>query len=94
MPLVTGIFLYFVLWWLIIFIVLPWGVKGQAEEGEVIKGSEPGAPVKARMKRKAIQTTIVTAIVWVIIFIIVEYKLIDINNIPFIPDYSVDMDSL
>jgi len=94
MPLVTGIAVYFVLWWLIIFIVLPWGVKGQHEEGKIVRGSEPGAPTKARMKRKAIQTTILTAIVWVIIFVIVKYKLIDIDNIPFIPDFSIDMDKL
>ncbi len=53
MPFVTGIALYFVLWWLLLFVVLPWGVKGQHEDGGVIKGTEPGAPSQNRMLRKA-----------------------------------------
>lgn len=43
------------------------GVRGQAEEGEVVRGSEPGAPVQSDMKRKFVITTIIAAVLWVII---------------------------
>jgi len=58
--------IWLILWWLILFIILPIGIRGQAEEGDIVEGSEPGAPHKLDMKRKFIQTTIVASILWVL----------------------------
>ena len=44
-PTAMGIAVYFTMWWIVLFAVLPFGVKSQAESGDVVKGSEPGAPV-------------------------------------------------
>jgi len=41
------------------------GIRGQAEEGDVVRGSEPGAPVESNMKRKVKITTIFATIIWV-----------------------------
>jgi predicted secreted protein len=57
--------LYFVLWWMSLFAVLPFGVRSQAEAGEVTRGSDPGAPVAPALNEKAIWTTIVAGIVFV-----------------------------
>jgi predicted secreted protein len=54
---------YFVLWWLCLFAVLPFGVRNQEDVGEVTKGTEPGAPVFFRLWPKLLATTIVSAIV-------------------------------
>ena len=40
--------IYFIIWWVCLFVVLPIGVRSQLEAGEVIPGSEPGAPTKPR----------------------------------------------
>lgn len=90
MPVVTAVAIYFVLWWLCLFLVLPFGVRGQHEEGEVVKGSEPGAPTMARMKRKVIQTSILAAVVWIVVVVIVKFHLITLDSIPFIPDFVPD----
>ena len=37
--------LYFILWWVVLFAVLPFGVRSQDESGEVEAGTDPGAPV-------------------------------------------------
>ena len=58
---------YLMIWWVTLFGVLPLGVRGQAEEGDVVNGSEPGAPVQSNIKRKAIITTIIATIIWVIV---------------------------
>jgi predicted secreted protein len=58
--------LYFVVWWTSLFAVLPFGVRSQAETGEVTAGSDPGAPVLPALKEKAIWTTIVAAVVFTI----------------------------
>ena len=41
---VLAVAIYFVLWWIVLFAVLPWGVESQEEAGEVSPGSDPGAP--------------------------------------------------
>ncbi len=58
--------LYFVIWWTFLFAVLPFGVRSQAEEGEVVTGSEPGAPTAPRLREKAIGATLVAVLVLII----------------------------
>jgi predicted secreted protein len=53
-----GVALYFVVWWTLLFAALPFGVRSQAEEGDVVAGSEPGAPAMPRLAEKAIWTTV------------------------------------
>jgi predicted secreted protein len=62
-----GLALYFVIWWILLFSVLPFGVRSQAEAGEVIRGSEPGAPALPALREKAIWTTLVASIVLVVV---------------------------
>lgn len=62
----TVIVTYLTLWWIVLFCVLPFGVRSQAEAGEVTEGTDPGAPVFPNMKKKLLWTTIITAIVWAI----------------------------
>jgi len=90
MPIVTAIAIYFVVWWLSLFVVLPWGIRGQHEEGDVVRGSELGAPVRARMKRKVIQTTILAGLIWLIIFVVIKFELVSLDNIPFLPNFVPD----
>ena len=59
----TLIAIYFVVWWIVLFAVLPWGVRTQQEEGEVTLGTTASAPVRPMLLRKAIATTIVSAII-------------------------------
>jgi predicted secreted protein len=60
-----GIALYFVVWWIVLFVILPFGIQSQAEAGAIAAGSEPGAPAAPALREKAIWTTIVAAIVFV-----------------------------
>ncbi len=61
-----GLALYFVIWWILLFAVLPFGVRSQAETGEIVSGTEPGAPAAPALLEKTIWTTIVASIVLVI----------------------------
>ncbi|MCG6121154.1 MAG: DUF1467 family protein [Microvirga sp.] len=62
---VTGaLALYFVVWWIMLFAVLPFGVRSQIEAGDVVAGSEPGAPAQPALRQKAIWTTIVAGFVF------------------------------
>ena len=64
----TALAIYFVLWWVVLFVTLPFGVRSQHEDGEgagqVVPGTDPGAPVLTRMRGKLIWTTIISAIIY------------------------------
>ena len=62
----TGLAIYFVIWWITLFVTLPFGVRSQHEDGEGVAGTDPGAPVMARMGRKLIWTTVLSAVIFAI----------------------------
>lgn len=64
----TYIAIYFIVWWVCLFVTLPFGVRGQHEDGEVTDGTEPGAPVNPYMLRKVLATTVLSAVVTLLIF--------------------------
>lgn len=53
---------YFVVWWISLFVTLPFGVRSQHEDGVVVNGSEPGAPIMPRLRRKVIANSILAAV--------------------------------
>jgi predicted secreted protein len=62
MPLTTLAAIYFVTWWIVLFAVLPFGVRSQHEHGEVPAGTDPGAPAAPALLAKAGWTTLVTTV--------------------------------
>jgi predicted secreted protein len=67
MSLSSAIAIYFVLWWIVLFAVLPFGVRSQAEsDAEPVAGSDPGAPVMPRMAQKLIWTTLVSLVIFAV----------------------------
>ena len=67
MNLTGGLVLYTVLWFLTLFVLLPFGEKSQAEAGEVVPGTPAGAPANPALKKKAIWATIIAAMLWAVI---------------------------
>ncbi|HWJ87299.1 MAG TPA: DUF1467 family protein [Pelagibacterium sp.] len=64
----TYIAIYFVVWWTVLFVVLPFSVRSQHEDGEIADGTDPGAPVKTYLWQKALITTIISAVLTVAVF--------------------------
>ena len=64
LPIPMAIAVYFTMWWIVLFAVLPFGVRSQQESGDVVKGTEPGAPVAAGMAWKALATTLISALLF------------------------------
>lgn len=63
MSLVSLIAIYFVVWWVVLFIVLPFGVRTAEESSDVVLGTVRSAPVRPMLVRKAIATSILAAVV-------------------------------
>lgn len=71
---------YFVLWWITLFAILPFGVKSQRESGgEIEPGTDPGAPTVHVMWRKVLWTTLVTTIIYGIVYFAYAQDLLPIE---------------
>lgn len=76
--------IYFIIWWLVLFAVLPFGVRSQEEAGDEIEpGSMPGAPSRPMLVRKAIATTIVSAMIFAAVYWVLVYSGLTLDDIPF-----------
>jgi predicted secreted protein len=62
----TGLAIFFVLWWLVLFLTLPFGVRSLHEDGGGAPGTDPGAPVLPRMRSKLLWTTLISAVIFAI----------------------------
>lgn len=80
---VSALVVYILIWWVTLFGILPIGVRGQAEDGKVIKGTDPGAPVESQMKKKFILTTIVATVIWAIVCVVIISGIIDLKPYSF-----------
>lgn len=74
---VSGIFVYFITYWTVLFTVLPWG--NHAESNPTL-GNAPSAPANPRLKQKFIATGIVAAVIWIIIYVLVDVKIISFHD--------------
>ena len=59
--------LYFLVWWTTLFAVLPFGVRSQAEAGDVAPGSDPGAPALPALREKAVWTSLAASLVFTLV---------------------------
>lgn len=67
MTIVNAVAIYFLIWWIVLFTVLPFGVRTQEEAGEVAEGTAPSAPARPMLRRKALITTGISAIIFIVL---------------------------
>src|SRR5438552_9657550 len=81
MSLATSVAVYFIIWWVVLFAVLPWGVRSQHEQGEIAPGTDPGAPVLPRLTHKLLWTTIVAGAVFGCADLLYRYRVIRLDTL-------------
>lgn len=77
----TALAIYFIVWWVILFAVLPWGVRSQAEAGVVVPGSDPGAPAIARLGLKLIWTTVAATVVFALLYAAYVTRIVSLDDL-------------
>lgn len=75
---VSGIVVFIIIWWLTLFMVLPWGVN-RTENPEA--GHDPGAPARPMLWRKVLATTGITIVVFAIFYAVAESGLISLQDV-------------
>lgn len=68
---VSGVVVFFMLWWTMLFTVLPFSVNRDTN----------GTVDDPKLKQKIIITTILAIILWIIVYILIDMNLIDFRKI-------------
>jgi predicted secreted protein len=84
-----AIAIYVVIWWTVLFAMLPIGVRTSEEAGEKASpGTAESAPHLPNLLPKMVATTVVSSIVFAALYIIIVDHLITLDQIPFFPRYE------
>jgi predicted secreted protein len=76
-----AIAIYVVIWWTVLFAILPFGVRTQAEDGEVVPGTPESAPTHPRLLRVLLLTTLVSGLVLGGLWVAVRVDLINLERL-------------
>ena len=74
----NAVFVYFLIWWLTLFTVLPLGVERHGEDG---KGHDAGAPRIPDLRRKLILNSLISLLILAIVYMLAETGMIDWKGI-------------
>ena len=81
MGLTGSIIIYVMIWWVVFFSVLPFGIKSNKEIFKnTIEGNDPGAPKNPKIAKKFLITTIITSILFIVIYYLVNNNLLNLRN--------------
>ena len=81
MGLTGSIIVYVLIWWVIFFSVLPFGVQSNKEVfKEKIEGIDPGAPKNPKIAKKFLITTLSTSLLFIVIYYLVELDLLNLRK--------------
>jgi predicted secreted protein len=73
----TGIMVYLVVWWIMLFTVLPLGVRRVQNPGQ---GQDHGAPENPQILRKVIITSLMAAVVWIAFYILQQADIFNFRH--------------
>jgi predicted secreted protein len=80
MSLFGGVVTFIVVWWVVLFTVLPFGIQSQVESHiPIIKGTEAGAPQKPNLKFKFLVSTAIALCVWGSFFFLFYNNILSID---------------
>lgn len=80
----SAIAIYFIIWWLVLFLVLPFGIRNSHESGVTVdEGHEPGAPTNPRIWQKALFTTILATVVFTLFYYAKTRGYLALDNLPY-----------
>lgn len=79
MSVTFAVAIYFIIWWMMLFAVLPFNVRTQEEAGEVVPGSPESAPAKPGLMKIFLINTVVATAVFALVWSIIVYNWIDLD---------------
>ena len=81
MTLSAALAIYAIIWAITIFAILPWGVRSQVESGEVVPGSEPGAPAVPHLGKKLVWNTVIATAIFAAYYVAYTRQLVTLDQL-------------
>jgi len=81
MTLSMAIAVYVVIWWTVLFAILPIGVRTQGEDGTIVPGTPESAPTRPRLVRIVLLTTLVSSLVFAGLWAVIRYNLVNLEDL-------------
>jgi predicted secreted protein len=81
MSIISAIVLYAVTWFMVMFVVLPVGLRTQGDEGEIVRGTHAGAPANFRARRMMRTVTLIATPIWALIAAVIIFGDISVRDI-------------
>jgi predicted secreted protein len=81
MGLTSAIAIFFIVWWITLFAVLPWGNREPDPDHSRVEGAEQGAPARPALKVKLVITTLLSFVIFAGIYLLVTSGL-TLEDIP------------
>ena len=81
---ISAFAIYFVVWWMTLFISLPFRMRSQAENEAVTEGTEPAAPADPQLLRRMLWNTVLASIIFgtfYFVFYVLDYSIADMPMI-------------
>ncbi len=86
---ISTLAVYFVIWWITLFAILPFGIRTQAEDEDVTLGTVASAPAKFHGWRIFLVTSLVAGVIYGAWYISANYLGFGFNSIPpIVPRYG------
>lgn len=83
---VSGVAIFFIIWWTSLFAILPIGMRSQQDDNDIVLGTTHSAPSNFRLLPKVLWTTLVAAIVFGLFYWVTQVWGIGPDDFPhFIP---------
>ena len=80
MSIPSAIVLFAVVWFVVMFVILPIRLRTQGDEGDVVEGTHAGAPANFRLGRTMLIVTGVTTLVWGVLVWVIASGMISIAD--------------
>ena len=77
-----GVAIFFIIWWTLLFIFLPFGMKSQIEAGQVDEDTEAAAPAKPQLLKRFVWNTLASCIVFFLFWFVVYYLGFTVDSLP------------
>jgi predicted secreted protein len=89
MSVITVLAIYFMVWWVVLFAILPWGTTSAHESGaEVAPGHAGSAPLRPMLRRKLLVTSAIAAVIVGIGVWLWRFGFLSLDNLSFMPGPS------
>ncbi|MEF2551264.1 DUF1467 family protein [Aurantimonas sp. A2-1-M11] len=69
---ISGIAIYFIIWWTSLFVILPLGQRSQVDADDVTLGTTHSAPAQHGMGWKLVQTTILAFAIFAAFYVVTQ----------------------